>query len=82
MDGPPIANGTLLVDQGRIVAVGSQVAIPATASVHRLDGKVIMPGLVDTHSHIGQVAGADRSAPILGGCAGTGLHQQAAMPAL
>lgn len=64
MDGPPIANGTLLVDQGRIVAVGSQVAIPATASVHRLDGKVIMPGLVDTHSHIGQVAGADRSAPI------------------
>jgi imidazolonepropionase-like amidohydrolase len=61
---PTIADGTVLVHRGKIVAVGADVAVPTDA--HRVDlrGKVIMPGLVDTHSHIGQVAGADRSGPI------------------
>lgn len=64
IDGPAIPNGTLLVEDGRIRAIGANVPIPAAATVHPMDGKVIMPGLVDTHSHIGQVAGADSSAPI------------------
>lgn len=64
IDGPAITNGTLLVEDGLIRAIGTNVPIPAAATVHRMDGKVIMPGLVDTHSHIGQVAGADSSAPI------------------
>ncbi|MEE2000981.1 amidohydrolase family protein [Alkalimonas sp. MEB108] len=64
IDGPAIPNGTLLVEDGRIRAIGANVPIPAAATVYPMDGKVIMPGLVDTHSHIGQVAGADSSAPI------------------
>lgn len=64
IDGPRIENGTLLVQDGKITAIGSGIAVPANADVHDLRGKVILPGLVDTHSHIGQVAGADGSAPI------------------
>jgi imidazolonepropionase-like amidohydrolase len=66
--GAPIERGTLVIDGARIVAVGpaSSVTIPRGATVTDLAGKVILPGLVDTHSHIGDVEGADRSSPIQG----------------
>lgn len=64
MAGDTIENGTLVVRDGKIVAVGSNVAIPADAERREANGRVIMPGIVDTHSHIGQVAGADGSGPI------------------
>lgn len=62
----PIENGVLVVEDERIVAVGSagDVDIPGDAERVELDGAVIMPGLVDTHSHIGGVAGGDSSDPI------------------
>lgn len=64
--GDPISNGVLLVEDGKIVAVGpaDQVEIPQNAARHDLSGKVVMPGLVCTHSHIGSPAGGDRSAAI------------------
>lgn len=64
--GAPIEDGTLVVRGGRIEAVGprSDVSVPAGAQVHDLAGKVLMPGLVDTHSHLGDVAGGDRSAAL------------------
>jgi imidazolonepropionase-like amidohydrolase len=61
---PEIASGTLVVAGGKIVAVGATADVPEGAEVRDVSGKVLMPGLVDTHSHIGQVAGADGSAPI------------------
>lgn len=63
---PPIADGVIVVRDGRITAVGprGQVQIPSDAVVREVAGKVIMPGLVDTHSHIGGGDGGDRSAPI------------------
>lgn len=64
MAGEPIENGTLVIKDGKIVAVGADVAIPADATQIAANGRVIMPGIVDTHSHIGQVAGADGSGPI------------------
>lgn len=64
IDGPRIANGTLVVHKGKIVALGSGVSVPANAEVRDMAGRTILPGLVDTHSHIGQVAGADGSGPI------------------
>ncbi len=53
--GDPIAEGTVIVEDGVIVAVGprSEVAVAPNASVRDLTGKVLIPGLVDTHSHIG-----------------------------
>lgn len=64
--GNPIEKGVLLIQNGKILAVGDAKDVKLPADVVRLDmtGKVIMPGLVDTHSHIGGPAGADGSAPI------------------
>lgn len=64
--GPEIPSGTVVVQGGKIIAVGANVAIPAGATVVDASRKVIMPGLVDTHSHIGGGGGGDRSDPIQG----------------
>jgi len=64
--GPEIARGTLVIGEGKILAVGpdDEVAIPAGALVRDLAGKLLMPGLVDTHSHVGGGWAADGSEPI------------------
>lgn len=61
--GDPIENGVLVVENGLISAVGTSqdVSVPADATVFDVSGKVLMPGLVDTHSHVGGVSGGDRS---------------------
>ncbi len=66
IDGPEIERGVLVIEDGRITAVGAegQVAIPGDAARIDMRGKVIMPGLVDTHSHVGGVGAADGSGPI------------------
>lgn len=64
--GEPIEQGVLVVQNGKIVAVGDARTVKLSADVMVVDakGKVIMPGLVDTHSHIGEGSGADGSSPI------------------
>jgi len=62
--GDPIPSGTLVVHRGKIVSVGANVAIPSDAQQHDAQGKTILPGYVDTHSHIGGVSGGDGSSPI------------------
>jgi imidazolonepropionase-like amidohydrolase len=66
MEGPEIEPGVLIVDGERIVAVGdaARVTIPRTARRVDVAGKTILPGLVDTHTHIGGFGGADGSAPL------------------
>ena len=66
ISGPVIQNGVLVVHKGKILAVGpsGSTQIPANAERHDLSGKVIMPGLVDTHSHIGGGSGGDSSAAL------------------
>ena len=63
--GEAIANGVLVVHRGKISLVGpAGSAIPEDAVRRELSGRIIMPGLIDTHSHIGSPAGGDQSAPI------------------
>jgi len=64
--GEPISNGVLVVQNGTIMAVGAagSVSIPRNAERFDVTGKVIMPGIVDTHSHIGEGDGGDRSAAL------------------
>ncbi len=64
--GEVIEDGVLVVRDGRIDAIGprGEVRIPRAAETIDLDGRVIFPGLVDTHSHIGDVDLGERSAPI------------------
>jgi len=66
VSGPEIANGTLVVRDGRIEAVGPavEVDVPEGATLHECAGLVLIPGLVDTHSHVGDGWAADGSAPI------------------
>ncbi len=66
ISGPEIERGTLVVHEGRILQVGpvEEVTIPAGATVVEAQGKVIMPGLVDTHSHLGGGDGGDRTAAL------------------
>ena len=64
--GQPIEQGVLLVQNGKITAVGDARSVRLSSDVTIVDmkGKTIMPGIVDTHSHIGGPAGADSTAPI------------------
>jgi imidazolonepropionase-like amidohydrolase len=65
INGAPIQNGILVVQNGIILSVGNdEKAIPANAEVILVNDKVIMPGLVDTHSHLGGPEGGDYSNPI------------------
>ncbi len=62
--GAPIPKGVLIVHKGKIVAVGAVGAVQIPKDAEKVDctGKVLMPGLVDSHSHIGGPQGADGSA--------------------
>ena len=64
--GPEIPDGVVVVHEGQIVAVGptSGTEIPVDAERHESTGTTIMPGLVDTHSHIGSPEGGDSSGPL------------------
>ena len=48
-----LERGTVLVEGGRIVAVGEEVEIPKDAELYDAAGKVVMPGLIDAHCHVG-----------------------------
>ncbi len=49
-----IENGRVVIDGGRIVAVGagSEIAIPAGAEVIDCEGRWVTPGLIDCHTHL------------------------------
>ncbi len=51
--GPRIVGGSVLMQDGKIVAVGQQVSAPANAVVIDGTGKFLTPGIIDTHSHLG-----------------------------
>ena len=53
VSGPRIENGTVLMRDGKIVAVGSDVAIPAEAERIDATGKWVTPGLLNAGSNLG-----------------------------
>lgn len=53
MAGADIEKGTVLVDGGKIKAVGRKISIPARTDVIDATGKIVMPGLIDAHCHVG-----------------------------
>lgn len=53
VSGPVIPGGVVLIDQGRIVAIGADIPVPADAEVTRADGMHLIPGIVEPHCHVG-----------------------------
>jgi imidazolonepropionase-like amidohydrolase len=56
--GPELPRASLLLAGGKIVAVGTDTAVPAPPGATVIDGtgKFVTPGLIDTHSHLGVYA--------------------------
>lgn len=52
---PPIENGTVLIRDGKIVAVGANVSIPADARRVDASGKWVTPGLINSVTQLGLV---------------------------
>src|SRR5438093_3552248 len=50
----PIADAVVVVEGSRIKAVGTrgQVSYPTNATVIRLTGRTVLPGLIDGHVHL------------------------------
>ncbi|MGE0441514.1 MAG: amidohydrolase family protein [Gemmatimonadales bacterium] len=51
--GQELTNASILLQDGKIVAVGDVGTVPAGAQVIDGSGKYVTPGIIDTHSHIG-----------------------------
>ncbi len=54
--GDRIARGSILLRDGKVVAVGASVEAPAGATVVDGTGKWVTPGIIDPHSHLGVYA--------------------------
>ena len=66
IDGDEIPNGTLVIQGRKIIGIGPTGEVDIAADARRVDcsGRVIMPGLICTHSHIGGPFAADGSGPV------------------
>lgn len=49
--GGVIENGTIVIRENRIAAVGADVDVPGGATIIDVAGKTIIPGLIDAHAH-------------------------------
>lgn len=48
-----IENGSILIKDGKIAAVGKELEIPSDAEVIDAEGRMITPGFIDAHCHLG-----------------------------
>jgi imidazolonepropionase-like amidohydrolase len=54
VEGDPVDDGVLLIEDGRIAAVGgAELAVPDGATVVRAEGRWVLPGFIDAHAHVG-----------------------------
>ena len=55
-NGATISNATVLMQDGQIAAVGAGIEVPSGAVIIDGAGKVVTPGIIDNHSHLGDYA--------------------------
>ena len=60
-NGQAVANQVILIEDGMIQAVGSNVSVPSEAEVIDLSDSYVLPGLIDAHTHLAltEMPGAD-----------------------
>ncbi|MDD4599564.1 Imidazolonepropionase [bioreactor metagenome] len=56
MCGQSLKGGTILIDDGKIIAVGAGIKLPDDCKHIDVAGKVVTPGLIDAHTHLGVYA--------------------------
>jgi imidazolonepropionase-like amidohydrolase len=49
----PVENGTVLIEDGKITAVGAGLAVPDGAEVIDAAGQWVLPGFIEVHGHVG-----------------------------
>jgi imidazolonepropionase-like amidohydrolase len=54
--GPELRNASVLLEDGKVAAIGTALAAPEGALVVDGTGRFVTPGLIDTHSHLGVYA--------------------------
>ena len=59
-----LEGGSVLIEDGKIAAVGQGVAAPAGAEVIDAAGKFVTPGVIDCHSHIAADSINESSVPV------------------
>jgi imidazolonepropionase-like amidohydrolase len=60
-----IPGGTVLIRDGKIAAVGKDVAVPEGALVIDARGRYVMPGIIDTHSHTAIEGGVNECTDVI-----------------
>lgn len=53
MAGETMEKGSILIENGKIVAIGKTVEAPKDAEVIDAEGKLVFPGFIDAHCHLG-----------------------------
>lgn len=53
MAGGVIENGSILIKEGKIVEVGKDIIAPLDAEVIDAEGRMVTPGFIDAHCHLG-----------------------------
>ena len=53
MTGTEYADGVVLMDNGKIIEIGLDIPIPQGTQIIDAQGRLVLPGFVDAHSHIG-----------------------------
>ncbi|NLY53518.1 MAG: amidohydrolase [Firmicutes bacterium] len=53
MAGQVIENGSILIKDGKIAEIAEHIAAPAEAEVIDAAGRMVMPGMIDAHCHLG-----------------------------
>lgn len=56
---PPVENGTVLVEDGVITAVGADVVVPDGVRTIDAAGRWVLPGFVEAHAHMGVMEEAE-----------------------
>lgn len=53
--GEVINNGVLLIVDGKIISLNENLSIPQGFQVYDFSSRVVIPGLIDAHSHVGEI---------------------------
>ncbi len=57
--GAVIENGIIVVENGKITGIGSNLDIPDGMKIYDITGKEVTPGFIDEHSHLGNYTSDD-----------------------